>query len=89
VTRVSTAELTERLPDILGRVAERGEQFIVERDGVALATIQPPVEPSGPTLHELAVLLADVPRPDAESFDDLEAIHAAMNVPFDLPQRPS
>jgi hypothetical protein len=88
VTRVSAVELSERLPDILVRVVERGERFVVERDGVALAVIQPPAQ-SGPTLHELPALLADVTWPDADFFNELEALRAELNVPVEPPQWPS
>jgi hypothetical protein len=86
MTRVSTTELSEQLRDILIRVAEHGEHFVVERDGIALAVIQPPAMQPGPTLHQLPALLADVPWPDSEFFDELESVRAELNVPVDLPQ---
>jgi hypothetical protein len=89
MTRVSTTELSEQLPDILVRVVERGEQFVVERDGVALAIIQPPPVPLRPTLHEFAALLADVEWPDPEFADDIEAARAELNTPIELPEWPS
>jgi antitoxin (DNA-binding transcriptional repressor) of toxin-antitoxin stability system len=89
MTRVSTAELSERLPDILIRVFERGERFVVERDGVEVAVIVPPAVNPGPTLHQLPALLADVAWPDPDFFNELEAIRAEMNVPVEPPQWPS
>ncbi|MEA2523734.1 MAG: hypothetical protein QOF73_961 [Thermomicrobiales bacterium] len=89
MTRVSTAELSERLPDILIRVVERAERFVVERDGVAVAVIQPPAVQPGPTLHQLPALLADVDWPDTDFFNELEVVRAEMNVPVEPPQWPS
>jgi antitoxin (DNA-binding transcriptional repressor) of toxin-antitoxin stability system len=89
MTRVSTAELTDRLPDILDRVVERGERFVVERDGIAVAVIQPPMAQPGPTLHQLPALLADVDWPDPDFFNELEVIRTEMNVPVEPPQWPS
>ena len=89
MTRVSTTELSERLPDILTRVFEHGERFVVERDGVDLAVIEPPGAKAGPTLHDLPALLADVPWPDPEYFEELDAIRAEMNLPVEPPEWPS
>lgn len=87
--RITTVDLIDRLPDILARVHEGGERFVVEREGAALAVIQPATALDGPTLHQLADLLAGVPWPDPEYFDELEAIHAEMNGPVEPPAWPS
>ena len=88
-SRVSTSELAEQLPDILARVYKDGERFVIERDGVELAVLQPSGPKPGPTLHELPAVLAGVPWPDSEFFDELEAIRAEMNVPVEPPEWPS
>jgi hypothetical protein len=89
MTRVTTADLSEQLPDILLRVVERGERFVIERDGIALAVIQPPLASPGPTLHQLPALLADVAWPDPDFFDELEVVRTELNLPIEPPQWPS
>ena len=91
-SRISIDELTERLPDILDQVRERGERFVVERDGVALATLAPPDIELGKaqSFQELAARLAELPWPDDEFADDLEAVQAEMNrQPLKIPEWPS
>lgn len=70
-------------------MVERGERFVVERDGVDVAVIQPPIRPTGPTLRELSAFLADVPWPDAEYFADLAAIRDEANVEVESPRLPA
>ena len=77
--RLSTTELVDRLPDILARVRDRGEHFVIERDGEPVATLAPPAASRGITLRELAERLADLDWPDDGFADDLEAIQAEMN----------
>lgn len=89
MTRISTAELKDHLPDILHRASTLGERFIVEQDGVNLVVIQSVRSPERPTLHQLPTLLADVPWPDSAFFSDLASIHDEMNVPVEPPQWPS
>jgi antitoxin (DNA-binding transcriptional repressor) of toxin-antitoxin stability system len=88
-TRITLAELTEHLPDIILRVHEGGERIVVERDGTPLVTISP-LEP-GParSFDELAARLAHVPWPDDEFADDLEAAQTEMNrAPLQAPEWP-
>ena len=68
------------ITDILTRVHDRGDRLVVGREGEALAVIQPATAPEGPTLHQLADVLADVPWPDRAFFDESVAIRAEMNV---------
>jgi hypothetical protein len=89
VTRVSPAELSEQLSDILARVVEHGERIVVERDGVEVAVIQPPTVRPAPTLHQFSAMLAGLEWPDHEFFSDLEAIHAELNTPVEPPEWPS
>ncbi len=87
--RISQADLLDQLPDILDRVHDDGERFVVERDGAVLAAIGPADGEPGITWSELVTRLAEIPRPDDRFADDLEAIHAEMNVPVEPPQWPS
>jgi hypothetical protein len=78
-TRITLAELTEHLPEIIERVHERKESFLVEDNGTPLLTVAPPaVEPSR-TWKEFVERLADVPRPDDKFADDLEVVQAELN----------
>ena len=89
-SRIRLAELTERLPDILERVRDRGEPVVVERDGQPLVTIAPPEVGPARSFQELAARLADLPWPDDEFADDLEAAQAEMNrQPLRIPEWPS
>src|SRR5260370_18719334 len=40
-TRISATELARRLGDVLGRVRYRGDAFLVERNGTAVARLVP------------------------------------------------
>ena len=87
--RISQADLIDGLPDILDRVHDNNERFVIERDGTVLAVLQPEFATPSPTLHQLPALLTGVVWPDPEFFADLETIHAEMNVPIEPPEWPS
>jgi hypothetical protein len=76
--RATTAQSIDHLTDFLIRVQDNGESFVVERDGVSLATLAPVPKTGGITWHEFAALYRDLPRPDDDFADDLEAVHAAL-----------
>jgi antitoxin (DNA-binding transcriptional repressor) of toxin-antitoxin stability system len=89
-TRITLAELTEHLPDIIERVHDQGESVVVERNGAPLVTISPPAAGPARSFEELADRFADVKWPDNEFADDLEAIQAEMNrLPAQVPEWPS
>ena len=79
-TKISDAELAERLADVLDRVRGGGERFVVERDGETVAILAPPAPTPGITWGEFVALLRDLPRPDDGFADDLEEIQAAQGV---------
>jgi antitoxin (DNA-binding transcriptional repressor) of toxin-antitoxin stability system len=74
-TRITPSELGRELADILDRVRTHGEGFLIEQDGVAVATLGPIQRPSlgEPTWHDLLALLKSAPVDDAFA-DDLEFI---------------
>jgi antitoxin (DNA-binding transcriptional repressor) of toxin-antitoxin stability system len=76
-TKITATELSRNLSDILNRVAYRGEEFVVERNGETVATLRPPLG-KGVTVRELVRRLRELPRPDDKFADDLEEIHAAQ-----------
>ena len=50
-TTITATELSRSLSDILSRVRYKGETFIVERNGVPVATLAPPVPAKRMTLR--------------------------------------
>ena len=85
-TRISATELSRSLSDVLNRVRYRGETFVVERNGEAVATLEPAGVGPHATWRDLAERLRDLSLgDDAPSFaDDLEALQASQpKVPTD------
>lgn len=72
---ISSAELAERLPEILDRV-RGGERVIVERDGEPIATLVPPSTVS--TLGAFVARLDRLEWPDDDFAADLRASRAAQ-----------
>jgi len=88
--RITLAELTEHLPDIIERVHEHGESIVVENDGTPLVTISPPSLGPARSFAEFASRMAGIPWPDDQFADDLEEIQAEMNrLPVQEPEWPS
>ena len=86
-TTISVTDLERGLAEVLDRVRDQGERFVVEREGRPVATIAPvPGQPSI-TWGEFVALLRELPRPDPEFVDDLEAIQAAQPL-AELPEWP-
>jgi antitoxin (DNA-binding transcriptional repressor) of toxin-antitoxin stability system len=77
-TTITTTELTDNLTDILGRVRERGERFVIERDGQPVATLAPASVTAGITMRELAARMGDLPLPGESFADDLETIQRSQ-----------
>jgi antitoxin (DNA-binding transcriptional repressor) of toxin-antitoxin stability system len=82
-TKITATELARNLSDILNRARYKGESFVIERNGEAVATIEPARRPIA--WKEFVQWWANN-RPDDQFADDLEAIHAEMNRP--LPEPP-
>lgn len=72
-TNISEAEVASRFSDILNRVIERQEEFVVQREGDPVCRIIP-AGPSRFTLAELSELLSNVPKPDSAFWDEVEAV---------------
>lgn len=81
VKRVSPEELVRRLSEILASVRERGDSFIVERNGDPVARIVPIAEKPGASLREVLVAWRAAGAPEAEFADDLEKIGMADRPP--------
>jgi antitoxin (DNA-binding transcriptional repressor) of toxin-antitoxin stability system len=71
---ISETELAQHLPEILNRVRDGGEAFVIERDGEALAALGPARRASAATWRTLAEQLAAIPLADPSFADDLEDI---------------
>jgi antitoxin (DNA-binding transcriptional repressor) of toxin-antitoxin stability system len=77
-TRISAGDLGRELQDILDRVYRRGDSFLIEREGEAIAALEP--VPAATTWSDLAQALRDVPGPDADFAADLEDIQSNQPV---------
>lgn len=73
-TTITVADLERGLTDVLDRVRERGERFVVERDGQRVATIGPVRTKAGVTGRELIERIGHLKMPGDGFADDLEAI---------------
>lgn len=72
-TTITATELARNLSDILNRVKYHGERFIVERNGVVVATLAPPPEHEKPpiTLREFIESIRDLPPLDEDYEKDI------------------
>lgn len=79
-TRLTTEDLARQLPDILQRVRQHGERFlVVEANGHELAFLGPaPVR--GITGRDLAKRLEGLDWPDDEFANDLEKAQMAQTL---------
>lgn len=77
-TSISETELQRSLPDILDRVAQDHESFVIERMGETVAKLEPAAERPKVTFRELAELLSELRTDDPAFADDLEAIQRAQ-----------
>ena len=75
-TRITTEELARSLPDVLDRVCNKGERFIVVRNGETVATIEPAEPPKIATFGEFLEWLRTTPLPDPDFAKDVEEIIA-------------
>lgn len=90
-TKIDAEDLADVLPNVLERIRRRGERFVIECDGEPIATLLPMPATVGISGQELADAMRDVPRPDDEFADDLEAIHNAQPLgwrPIDQDSKP-
>lgn len=72
-TTITATELARNLSDILNRVKYHGERFIVERNGIVVATLGPPPEREKPpiTLREFIESIRDLPPLDEDYEKDI------------------
>ncbi len=76
--KITATELAKSLSEVLSRVFYRGESFVIERNGKAVATVDPPEPKAEVTFGQLGDLLKDAPWPLEGFADDLEAIQSSQ-----------
>jgi prevent-host-death family protein len=81
--RITATELARRLGDVLGRVRYRGDVFLVERNGDAVARIVPVPEGSATSVREALTAWRGAGPAEADFASDLERVGAADKVPED------
>ncbi|MGH7544680.1 MAG: type II toxin-antitoxin system Phd/YefM family antitoxin [Gemmatimonadota bacterium] len=81
--KISATELARRLGDVLGRVRYRGDSFLVERNGEAVARVVPLPEGSVTTVREALAAWGEAGKPDPAFASDLERVGAADRPPED------
>ena len=82
--RISATELARTLEDILGRVRNRRDSFVVERNGDPVARIVPLSEEPGSSLREAILAWFAAGAPDPAFADALERI-GALDCPSENP----
>ena len=81
--RISATELARRLGDFLGRVRYRGDSFVVEKNGTAVARLSPVSEGLHCTLGEALKAWSSVGERDPSFADDLEIVGELDQPPDD------
>lgn len=79
-TLITEADLARRLPDILNRVRDKGERFVVQRRGTSIATIAPVAGIPHVTVSDIIAKIGDLYMPGEGFADDLEAVQAEQGL---------
>lgn len=77
-TTITPEELAENLSEIMKRVHEHCEQFVVRQGEDVIMRLEPPVKRKGITIDELVSRIGNLKMPGDGFADDLEAIHASQ-----------
>ena len=80
-TSITATELARKLGDFLGRVRYRGESFVVERNGIAVARLEPASVASPPGLAQALAVWGGSGLPDSSFAADLERVNTADKPP--------
>lgn len=81
--RITATELARKIGSVLGRVRYRGDSFIVERNGEAVARVLPVAGASPATLAEAFAAWRSAGEPEPEFAADLERVSALDRAPED------
>jgi antitoxin (DNA-binding transcriptional repressor) of toxin-antitoxin stability system len=82
--RISATRLSRSLGDVLGRIRYRGESFVIERNGKAVARIGPVLSEQPPVRLRDLIEAWQTRRADPEFLRDLESV-AAADSPIENP----
>ncbi len=76
VATISASDLAGSVPEVLNRVLNKGERFLVQRAGETVASLGPPqvIEPA--PLGDVVAQLRDLVLPGSDFADDLECIQS-------------
>jgi antitoxin (DNA-binding transcriptional repressor) of toxin-antitoxin stability system len=80
---ISATALARRLGDVLGRIRYRGESFVIERNGVAVARLVPAGADRHVSVVEVLHQWREAAEPEPEFAAALERIGAADREPGD------
>jgi antitoxin (DNA-binding transcriptional repressor) of toxin-antitoxin stability system len=80
--KISAAELARTLGDVLGRVRYRGDSFLVERSGAAVARLVPVSGAAAGSVREALAAWRSVGMPDPEFAELLERLGAMDRPPI-------
>jgi antitoxin (DNA-binding transcriptional repressor) of toxin-antitoxin stability system len=81
--RITATELARRVGDVLGRVRYRGDSFVVERNGEAVARVLPVAGASPASLAEALAAWRSAGEPEPEFAADLERVGMLYRPPQD------
>jgi hypothetical protein len=80
-TVISATSLARQLGDVLGRIRYRRDAFVIERNGVPVATLEPIEVDAGATVRSALAAWRDAADADADFADALDRIGAADRAP--------
>jgi antitoxin (DNA-binding transcriptional repressor) of toxin-antitoxin stability system len=76
-SHISATEAARSFSDLLRRVRQRGESFVIERRGEVVCRIVP-AGPRQCTVADLVRVLKSAPSPDTRYFDTLDTLAKAQ-----------
>jgi len=79
--RITATKLARRLGDVLGKLRFRGDTFVIERNGEAVARLSPWPGSRGGTLAEGLRAWREAAGKDSRFADDLERVNRADRAP--------
>lgn len=86
VSRIPSSEVVRQFDQLIDRVRDGGEEFVVERGGQAVCRISP-LPGKSATVGDVARLLKSLPPPDEGYLDAVEEQIRRHNVPS-VPEDP-
>lgn len=76
-TRISVAEAERSFSEVLDRIRDKGESFVVERDGMPVCEMKPTVR--WKTAAEMIEIFRSLPKTDPQFADDIQWARDFMN----------